>query len=87
MQVPGSVIVVGQCDSGILGDDFVMDGQNGLCVHTHPRQLQNNKRTEINTVCVKDDFVKTNIKLSTLCFNSSGQKRLKAGVFSLQPTK
>lgn len=37
VQVPGTVVVVGEGDASILRNHFVVDGENGLSVHTNPR--------------------------------------------------
>jgi len=39
VQIPGAVVVEGQRNAGVLGDDVVVDGQNCLRVHSHPRNL------------------------------------------------
>lgn len=39
VKVPGAVVVVRQRDAGVLRDHVVVDGQDGLGVHAHPRYL------------------------------------------------
>lgn len=40
VQVPGSMIIVGEADSIVLRDDIVMNRENCLRIHAHPSHLQ-----------------------------------------------
>lgn len=44
VQVPAAVVVVGQHDARILCDDVVVNAENRLRVHPHPRDLQQRMR-------------------------------------------
>lgn len=44
MQVPAAVVVVRQHDARILGDDVVVNAEDSLRVHAHPRHLHDEKR-------------------------------------------
>lgn len=40
VQVPASVVVVSQYDARVLGDNIVMNAEDGLRVYAHPRDLR-----------------------------------------------
>lgn len=52
VQIPRPVIIVGERDPGILGDDVVVDGQNRLSVYSDPCDLQE-KITTLLITCLR----------------------------------
>lgn len=52
VQKPRTVIIVGQRHSGILGDDVMMNGQNGLSVHSNPCHLRIETGKRVNNIYI-----------------------------------
>lgn len=46
VQVPGAMVIVRKRNPGILRNHFVVNGEDCLCVHAHPRQLERVTRAE-----------------------------------------
>lgn len=44
VKIPTSVVIMGEHDSGVLSNDVVMNAENCLSIHPHPRHLHEHER-------------------------------------------